>query len=66
MNSDLLTRWTAIIANMAFVIGLSFVGLECRNNARAAEAERISGFYEGVADVQALWMGSDRLSDILF
>ncbi len=50
MNSDLLTRWTAIITNIALVIGLAFVGLEFRNNTRAIEAERIDSFIEGVAD----------------
>jgi hypothetical protein len=66
MNSDLITRWTAIITNMAVVIGLAFVGLEFRNNARSIEAERIDSFTQGVAEIQALSLGSDTLSEIIY
>lgn len=66
MNSDLITRWTAIITNIAVVVGLAFVGLEFRNNSRSIEAERIDSFTQGVADIQAMWLGSNELSEIIF
>ena len=66
MNSDLLTRWTAIITNMAVVIGLAFVGLEFRNNAKSIEAERIDSFIEGVSDIITTTAESEDLAEILY
>jgi hypothetical protein len=66
MNSDLLTRWTAIITNIAVVIGLAFVGLEFRNNTRAIEAERIDSFIQGVADNATTLVGNGDLSTMLY
>jgi hypothetical protein len=66
MNSDLLARWTAIITNIAIVMGLVFVGLEFRNNSRSIEAERIDSFTQGVAQIQSMWLGSDKLSEIIY
>jgi hypothetical protein len=65
MNSDLLTRWTAIITNIAIVIGLVFVGLEFRNNARAVESERIDSLTEEGAEIQRIAIGDAELTDIL-
>jgi hypothetical protein len=66
MNSDLLTRWTAIITNIAVVIGLGFVGLEFRNNARSIEAERIDSFVQGVSDIIATTAENEDLAEILY
>ena len=66
MNSDLITRWTAIITNIAVVVGLVFVGLEFRNNSRSIEAERIDSFTQGVAEIQSMWLGSNELSEIIY
>jgi hypothetical protein len=66
MNSDLIARWTAIITNIAVVVGLAFVGLEFRNNSRSIEAERIDSFTQGVADIQSMWLGSNDLSEIIY
>ena len=66
MNSDLLTRWTAIITNIAVVIGLAFVGLEFRNNAKSIEAERIDSFVQGVSDIVATSIESEDLAEILY
>jgi hypothetical protein len=66
MNSDLITRWTAIVTNIAVVIGLVFVGLEFSNNSRSIEAERIDSFTQGVAEIQAMWLGSNDLSEIIY
>lgn len=66
MNSDLLTKWTAIITNIAVVIGLAFVGLEFRNNARAVEAERIDSFIQGSHDITALTIENGDLAEILY
>jgi hypothetical protein len=66
MNSDLLTKWTAIITNIAVVIGLVFVGLEFRNTARAIEAERIDDFIGGNAEINSLTVESESLSELLF
>jgi hypothetical protein len=66
MNNDLLARWTAITTNIAVVIGLVFVGLEFQNNSRLIEAERIEGYSNRVAEIQALWVGKDNLADILY
>ena len=66
MNSDLLTRWTAIITNIAIVIGLVFVGLEFRNNARSIEAERIDSFTQGVSDIHTIWLESNDLSEAFY
>jgi hypothetical protein len=66
MNSDLLTRWTAIITNIAIVIGLVFVGLEFRNNAKSIEAERIDSFIQGVSDIITTTAESADLAEILY
>ena len=64
MNSDLLTRWTTIITNIAVIVGLIFVGLEFRNTARAIEAERIDDFIGGNAEINSLTVESESLSEI--
>lgn len=66
MNSDLLTRWTAIITNMAVVVGLVFVGLEFRNNSRAVEAERVDNITQAVIASNTLLLQTEGLSDLLF
>jgi hypothetical protein len=66
MNSDMLTKWTAIITNIAVVTGLAFVGLEFRNNTKAFEAERIDSFVQGVSDVNAVTLESEDLTEILY
>lgn len=66
MNSDLLTKWTAILTNIAVVIGLAFVGLEFRNNTRAVEAERIDSFIQGSHDITALTIENGDLAEILY
>ena len=51
MNSDLVTKWTAILTNMAVVIGLVFVALEFRSTTRAIQAERVNSnaeFYHNI------------------
>ena len=65
MNSDLLTRWTAIITNIAVVIGLAFVGLEFRNNTRAVESERIDSLTEGGTEIGQIAIGDAELTEIL-
>ncbi len=54
MNSDLLTKWTAIVTNLAVVIGSAFVGLEFRNTTRAVEAERIDNFFALNAEINSV------------
>ena len=66
MNSDLLTRWTTIITNIAVLIGLIFVGLEFRNNSKAIEAERIDSFIEGVSEHSISILENDELSRIMW
>jgi hypothetical protein len=66
MNSDLLTRWTAIITNIAVVIGLVFVGLEFRNNSRAIEAERVESFLQGVSEITLSAIESEDMSEIIY
>ena len=65
MDSNLITKWTAIITNIAVVVGLGFVGLEFRNNTRAFESERIDSFTQGSLDIQRMSVGDSELSDIL-
>jgi hypothetical protein len=64
MSSDRISRWTAILTNIAVVIGLVFVGLEFRSNTRSIEAERIDSFMSGWNDVYAALLQSDRSSEI--
>ncbi len=66
MNSDLLTKWTAIVTNLAVVIGLAFVGLEFRNTTRAVEAERIDNFIAGNAEINSLIVENENLAALLF
>lgn len=66
MNSELLTRWTAIITNMAVVIGLVFVGLEFRNNTRAVEAERIDSILSGSLDMHAMIVENADLAELVY
>ena len=66
MNSDFLTRWTAIVTNIAVVIGLIFVGLEFRNTTKAVEAERIDSFIGGNAEINSLIVENDDLAELIF
>ena len=66
MNSDQVSKWTTIITNIAVIIGLVFVGLEFRNNARAIEAERIDSFMSGWNDVTASLIQGDQSSEIYY
>ena len=66
MNTDLLTKWTAIVTNLAVVIGLIFVGLEFRHNTRAVEAERIDGLVQGSAAVESLTVENADLAEIIY
>jgi hypothetical protein len=66
MNSDLITRWTAIITNFAVVAGLVFVGLEFRNNTRAIEAEGVDSFIQGVTDHTTTLVANADLSKLMF
>jgi hypothetical protein len=66
MNSDLLTRWTAIITNIAIVIGLAFVGLEFNANTKAVMAERLAGHEQSVIDITMEIAQDPGLSDILY
>jgi len=65
LDSNLITKWTAIITNIAVVVGLVFVGLEFRNNMRAFESERIDNFTQGSLDIQRMSVGDSELSYIL-
>ena len=66
MNSDLLTKWTAIITNIAVVSGLAFVGLEFRNTTRAVEAERIDSFIVGGTDIESLVVENEDFAELVF
>lgn len=65
MDRELLTRWTAIITNIAVVVGLVFVGLEFRNNTRSLEAERIDSFVGGAAGIDTLIIENEGFAEIL-
>jgi hypothetical protein len=66
MNSDLLTKWTAIVTNIAVVIGLVLVGLEFRSNTRAFEAERIDSLVGGVIDMNRVLIENGDFAEILY
>jgi hypothetical protein len=66
MNSELLTKWTAIATNIFVVIGLVFVGLEFRNNTRAFEAERIDSFVQGISEINSVVLDNQDLAEILY
>ena len=66
MNSDLLTKWTAIITNIAIVAGLVFVGLEFRNNSRAIEAERVDSFLQSAGEISISGIENEDLADLIF
>lgn len=65
MANEAVTRWTAILTNLAVVVGLAFVGLEFRDNARTAQAERIDSLVQGSATIQTLSIENADLSEIL-
>lgn len=66
MNNDIVGRWTAIITNIAIVVGLIFVGLEFRDNSRALEAERIDSFIQAIGDLNAVALDNEDLTEILY
>jgi hypothetical protein len=66
MNSDLLARWTAIITNIAVLMGLGFVGLEFRNNTKAMEAERVDSITEAIISTNTLLLQTEGLPEIVF
>ena len=65
MTSDRITNWTAIITNIAVVVGLFFVGLEFRNSTRSAESERIDSLTQGSIDINRVYVEDAQLSDII-
>jgi hypothetical protein len=66
MNSEMLTRWTAILTNIAVLIGLLFVGLEFRNNTRALEAERIDSLTQGMSEINNVILGDTEFAEIFY
>lgn len=66
MNKFTLGNWTAIITNVAVVVGLVSVGLEFRDNARALEAERIDSFVQAIGDLNSAMIDNEELSEILY
>ena len=66
MNSDLLAKWTAIVTNVAVVMGLVFVGLEFRSTTRAVEAERIDSFITGAAEIDTLFIENEDMAELIF
>jgi hypothetical protein len=66
MNNDMLTKWTAIVTNVAIVIGLAFVGLEFNANTKSVMAERLAGHEQSVIDVTMEIAQDPDLSDILY
>ncbi len=65
MDSNSIAKWTAIITNIAVVVGLVFVGLEFRGNTQAFESERIESYTQGTLDIQKMSVADSELSDIL-
>ena len=66
MDNDMVGRWTAIVTNIAVVVGLIFVGLEFRDNSRALEAERVDSFIQAIGDLNAVTLENEDLSEILY
>ena len=66
MDSEILTRWTAIITNLAVLVGLVFVGLEFRNSTRAFEAERIDSLVQGMADVNSFAVSDEEFAELFY
>lgn len=65
MIDDRITKWTAIITNIAVVLGLVFVGLEFRNSTRSAESERIDSLTQGSIDINKIYLEDAQFSDII-
>jgi hypothetical protein len=65
VSSDLVAKWTAIITNIAVVIGLAFVGLELQNSMLSAQSERIDSLTQGSSDIHRLTIQDAGLSKIL-
>ena len=65
MNSELITKWTAIFTNLAVVLGLIFVALEFRSNTRAIEADRIDSFIGGAAETDSIIIENADFAEIL-
>jgi hypothetical protein len=66
MNSDLVTKWTAIITNIAVVIGLIFVGLEFENSTKAIESERVDVYAQGWSDTNIALMENKEFFSIWY
>ena len=66
MDSELLTRWTAIITNIAVIMGLLFVGLEFRNNTRAIEAERMDSLIQGLSDINSIILTDAAFAELFY
>jgi hypothetical protein len=64
MNSEQLSKWTAIITNIAVVIGLIFVGLEFRNNTNTLEIERLDNYTEGMRNNSLMLAKNGELARI--
>ena len=65
MNSELITKWTAIFTNLAVVLGLIFVALEFRSNTRAIEADRIDSFIGGAAESDSIIIENADFAEII-
>ena len=64
MDNDQLAKWTAIVTNIAVVIGLIFVGLEFRNNTKTLEIERLDHYAEGMRNNSLMLAKSGELANI--
>jgi hypothetical protein len=64
MNNDQLAKWTAIVTNIAVVIGLIFVGLEFRNNTNTLEIERLDHYAEGMRNNSLMLAKNGELASI--
>ena len=60
INSAKLNDWFQLIVAFAVLAGFVLVFQELRQNNKIASAERISGVYQGVAQIRQFMYGSAR------
>ena len=66
MNSELITRWTAIITKLAVVIGLVVVALEFRSNTRAIQADRVNSNAQFYFDINSVILQDEELAALRY
>ena len=62
MSETRMSRWLAVGANLAVLLGLVFVGIEVRNSRASAEAQSADGYADGFLQINLTIVGDSAVA----